>query len=276
MPESSNPNLSYVIAPETQKTSGGTPPSLENPLKPETKSKRGLAIGITAGSLALAAALAGGFGFAANNSGEKPPQATESSAPADTNVDSEDGGETEQPPVSVESIPTGLSSAELGEYIVENIYDEWSHAGANEETVNEYLSLNVTREEFAATVAARNTPVYATAMFGDDYKSNPELNAIVSGFETENAGFIAGYLSTVYNEAAAATYVTSHNVDPASVVELFNDNVTRTIDIPYTFESNAGSLEGIVDETSIPSGVITVSTIEKDGKTIVTAFDTRQ
>lgn len=268
-----NPRISSAITLDRPTGASDLQPTPQGP-ENNGRNKLLIRLGVTAAGVAVAAGAIFGVGSAINNGGDKPPQATESSAPADNNTGNE-GEISPETPVESLSIPTGLTSAELGEYIVEDIYDEWSHAGANEETVNEYLSLNVTREEFAATVAARNTPLYATAMFGEDYKSNTDLDRLIGGFETENAGYIAAYLSTVHNEQAAATYTANYSVDPTSVVELSNDSVTRTIDIPFTFESNADSLAGLVDETSIPAGVITVTTTEKDGKTIVTAYKTR-
>ena len=109
VPESSNPNINYITATETQKTSGGTPPPFDKPPKPETRSRRGVVLGVTAGSLALAAALAGGFGLAANNSGAKPPEAPSQGEPANIdNIDTNDTPDSTEGTVDIYTIPVDL------------------------------------------------------------------------------------------------------------------------------------------------------------------------
>ena len=75
--------------------------------------------------------------------------------------------------------------------------NRWGSAGATSETFYAWLEAGTPDvETYAGEIAKNNTHVYATALFGEDYASNPYVSVYVEGVEKSNAATIFGLILT--------------------------------------------------------------------------------
>ncbi len=80
-----------------------------------------------------------------------------------------------------------------------DLMDGWSFAGATQETWYAWYEAGVPNEEkFAAEIAKKNTPVYAAALFGNDYASttNQVILDTIARMEETNAREIMMFIRT--------------------------------------------------------------------------------
>lgn len=261
-------NLSTVaperpVAPPKQPETGARSAGDFEPEGPKNKNRKKTLF--TVGAVGLAGALVAGGAWLLPKGNSEPP-VTE---PVPTEPAEQPGESPEQPgspelgeeyTVEALQLPTGLTAAELGELIIEDRLNQWMRAGVDEKIVDEWLGYNGTIEAFSAEVSERYRETFAVALFGENYKENPNLDAFVKQSVEANAFYIQAYLSTVYNENSDAAYEASYSVDPSAVNETPTTGGS-TLEIPYTAQSNSDLSGGAVVDAIKPGVfVLTIST----------------
>lgn len=208
-----------------------------------TKKQRILTLGLLAGGIAVGAVVANQL---SSNVEVAPP------APSDqegtTNNEAQPPVSTPSPENSVSASPTNLtpletatpvathelsadqSEKELAANIV-GTFSDWNSAGATVEThINRDRSLSI--KEYAAAVAAKNTPIYAAKLFGADYasrmESDPILKKFIEDMEARNAENIVAFLRTD-NTGVAPENQNANNVEAWKQVTTFEDVASYTV-----------------------------------------------
>lgn len=184
---------------------------------PEQKSKKGLYIGAAAAAVAIAA----GAVFSVNAMNQPPKSEPVATAPAEPNPDTSEPDASNNPEAPVEQPVQGendpVITAENEQEILQSlrftstmnpqeagekyssIISRWDMGGATSKTFYDWLNAGLPDEEiYAAEIAKKNTPVYATALFGEDYafSTNPNIINAISSLEASNKASLIGYLRT--------------------------------------------------------------------------------
>lgn len=118
-------------------------------------------------------------------------------------------------PIATHELSADQTEKELATNIV-GIFSEWNSAGATVDThVNQ--DTYVTVQEYAAKVAAKNTPTYAAKLFGADYvtrmDSDPTFKKFVDDMEKRNAANIVAFIRTD-NTGVAVQNQNPNNIEP--------------------------------------------------------------
>jgi len=223
-----------------------TPPSEQKPdiEKPENRftAKQRIiaaiaAVGIVGGAV---------VGFVASNNGEKPAEATASSAPADPTeqidptqppVTGETDGETTSngSELTVDSLmlDPNASPEEWGNAFSE-LLGSWLMAGANTDTYNRYMAFNGPNSEFVNAEAQKNASIFAEAIFGQNWMNNAGDVQMVNYYTEQNATMLQNYL---------ATYTEEHPFEwentPNSSTVVDTNGESTTVDITFTATNNS-------------------------------------
>lgn len=118
-------------------------------------------------------------------------------------------------PAPVRTLSNSQSHEDLAKNIV-GVFGDWKSAGASHAT-HESRDIHLTLKNYAASVAATNTPVYAKKLFGADYVSKTAsdfiLKDLVDGMEKGNAENIVAFMQTD-NEGVAVQNQNSNDLEP--------------------------------------------------------------
>lgn len=108
-----------------------------------------------------------------------------------------------------------MDAQALGEKYASNI-SRWEMAGCTPETFYTWLDAGLPDETaFAEDIAKSNTRTYATALFGEDYASNPTVTGFIASVEGSNRGTMVGFLRTYGDEEMPNS--NSKNKEPLQV-----------------------------------------------------------
>lgn len=208
--ETSNRNFSHenhinhVIAPHAPTGSAPqAPENFEPENTPDKKNKlRNRLIG--GGVIALLAVTGGIIGVNAAKSGEKPPQATSSSAPA--NPEKTSTPETKGNNVTPEytftpdliNIPAGLSDQEYATHIVDDLM-KWSMAGATDANYNKWVEGGLD-DSLEKSIAADNLGVVqGSHLFSEAGLADSTIKLVMQNQTVANEGYIQAWFTT-YNQ----------------------------------------------------------------------------
>lgn len=194
-----NRHIKTVNVLETPVSVGG---GTETPNGPEKRSKKkGLIIG--AAGLALAIAAGTGIGFAVSANGEKPPTATESSAPVDPSEENPETPANPSTPEAAYDTEAGFSTEvyttpeALAEAGIE-MSTQWFNDGANAETTEEAFAISnpLSIEDFSAQLAAETDQNYINSVLVSGWESNPNLVGFVNNMTNNHKNTLNLYFIT--------------------------------------------------------------------------------
>jgi len=198
-----DPHLNFVIPPEAPTSLGasGTPSPENNEKKTNKKLRNGLIAG--AAGITLAAVGFAGIGLANSNNGEKPPQATETSAPADTNEFANEKGNNVTPEyeftADLINIPAGLSDQEYATKVLDNL-QKWDMAGANDKNYVAWVGADLS-DSVQKDIAAENSQVVQNSHFFSEVGlGNSDIQLFMKNATLVNEGSVQSWLAT-YNKA---------------------------------------------------------------------------
>ena len=170
------------------------------------------------------------------------PSATSTSTPDTT--PSPEVTQSPEAELSVEKlrVPTGLDAETLGKTIVEDRFDAWDNAGANDSLLARIKKAGLAWGEFLPIVAKENAQIFADALYIDGWQSNDNLSNYVKGEEETNLATLDAYKSTAWNKDEHP-----ENIEPyrqwstvESVIELGSSGGDeRTLEITYTSHDNS-------------------------------------
>lgn len=262
-----NLHISTVIAPEAPTQTGGAPSS-EITRNPNNKKRNRIlgAAGVVAGGAALATSLFVGINSLNQNQGEEAPTGVETSEP----VDSEPSTKTEKLPGELDlSIPAGLDTEDVSIVVLQR-FNSWSNAGGNnQELYDEWRETTDQAIDFAGPKAEEFAPIFADALFIEDWRSNPELAEHVEDRIEFNTNILTYNLATGNPENDKVPFTTTLNFADAREISSDETTKTRVIEIDARDTNNAdmnrvGEFEGQTAEDvriKIPELTITVTLV---------------
>lgn len=218
---------------------------------------------------ALALGISACTGYAETTSATSPsnsandPKAT---TPATEQTTTPENGELT---VKKVEIPAGLSAEELGKTIVEGRWSDWVNAGASDQLRYDRLKANESWGEYLPKVADNNTSIFESALYEDNWQSNPNLVTNVTNSASANLAVLKWYVTTAWsgdekpqNKEGFRSWMTVDKV--TEVDDGDNDNTTRTVEVAYTNKTNGNMNEGPKLDPN-DKGVWTISTKTVNG-----------
>lgn len=222
---------------------------------------------VLVGALSASAAILAACG--AETQAKPQPVATEEVPVAEAPVEGVNNETEEEPtPTTTFEIPSGLEAQALGEYITENVMNEWNNASAEDSLLlltREDEHKNKSWEQLTAELAQANAEARADAYFVDGWESNPNLVNAVKGFTTANDNTLQWFAATAWSDKPENTegfkvWSTTESVSEIPDADP-NDNL-RTIDIIQKDYTNSDKNTG--PEPSREGGAVTI-TLEDQG-----------
>ncbi len=227
----------------------------------------------------IAAALAMGVGVAALAGcapSEAKPDVTQSQAPSpEVTETAPTSEETSTPEVSIEEqiealkIPTGLSNEDLAQAYID-LSNEWWTAGADDQLREDSLEANLSWDDFLPQVAAENAQIYAPALYGPDWQTNPAIQEVLSNKISANQNMLANFTYTAWSDDPENKEAYDSWMEVAKVTEVTKSDSTRTLVITYSNHNNAEK-NAVDDGTLVPSEAVELVFTEVDGSEVVTS-----
>lgn len=218
-----------------------------------------------------------GLAGCANNAEAKPgPETTISAAPSESATPSPTPTETAPSKADLEAkiealeIPAGLEPQQLGEAFID-LKNKWWNAGTEDpEALNkglgDSLAKGMSLDEFVADVAKNNTAIYAPAMFGPDWESNPEARTAVDNMVKANESVLSNFMGTAYSHSGAIGYKAWSELTQASADA--STTGSRILQVNWINKDNNKEATGGETLTS-PGGSVIVDWKVSDGKEFV-------
>ena len=217
---------------ETPTVSGGTPPTPETSKSPNKK--RRLIIGGISGLAALAIAVPTFLAIESSSDNAKtPPKGTETSAPATPNATPTPSSAETLTVASLE-IPSTMAPEQVGKTLMQDRYNAWIMAGANDATFQERVAFSEDNKsaaevngDFVYKKAAEYGPIFSEALFIPGYENNASLLAEARGTQKNNASSLESYIIT-HNDPDTYKYFST--VESTTVVSQSTDTLILKID----------------------------------------------
>ena len=92
--------------------------------------------------------------------------------------------------ISEAEIPAGLSDEETAKLIIDRLSD-WNMAGATDEFYDRCIGDSSKADQYYDEESSKWADIYATALFGDNYKDNQDIASIVNRFKEVNENCIS-------------------------------------------------------------------------------------
>lgn len=237
-----NLNASSTATPLEQsrgsEVSALTPEADNAPEKKKSRKALYGSIGVVAGAAIAAGAI---IGIHAGEAPKKSDHDTSASADPTQTPEATPSPTPEALTVQSAEIPAGLSPEQLGTTFVSRLSD-WDMAGATPANRDAWLNTNgnAAGDAFATQLAAKNGSIYAEALFGTDWESEPSLATFVPNQEKNNADIIALWFKTSAGASALdkVPFRDWITVDSVSVISQSNGTLSERITV--TDNNNAG------------------------------------
>ena len=245
-----NPRHSNVFAPEAPSIGAApTPPEPEND-QPETPNRRSNKLrNVLIGTGAIAAigisALVG-VNVLGSTAGEKPAEGVSTSAQTNPGEESTNTPVNTGETLTVESIeldPNATPEEWAADYITK--IGEWNMAGANQDTADRSLDSSLTINEFAEAEAEKNATIYAEALYGPNWESNPNITLAVTNDTVRNTAYILDYMASLKDEVR---FEAAQVVNSATLVSTEGD--TSVVNVEYVTTNNAAENSASDEEVS--------------------------
>lgn len=217
---------------------------------------------IAIGSITLALA-----GCTPNSDVEAKPtkSVTESSATPNEAEETQapEGEENLEQLIGEHKIPAGLSDEEVSIAYIEAT-NEWRTSGSEEMLLREAVEADMTLDEYLPIYAKENTAIFAPALFGDDYESNPDVALLVGVLEDMNWKFLLNHLRTNPEGNDNPENIETYEVasDFSEVRKLNGTDTSRTLEITL---SNTDNADMNIVESPIPATTVIQITFTDDG-----------
>lgn len=256
----------------SENTTVGNPPATEV----SGNRRRNLGLGLIGGSAGLAILIGSIIGVeASNNNGTHPSKTVESSAPVNPSespapkpsntVEVQPGANIAQHEIKANQDPQALS-----QNILEEI-SNWEMAGSD--TVSKDLDDQIRKtadgsdeaiSKFLDEYTAKQAEIFAPALFGADYKSDPTIQKIV-------ADAIAINKATLWNLTITEKETTpySRSMQFTSLV----DSSATSLTINFAEKDNAGQGNRITDSVNGSVGRLTVNYEVQDNIVVIKTLD---
>lgn len=167
-------------------------------------------------------------------------------------------------------IPAGLSNEELAEAYID-ISNKWWVAGAEEGLSKDRVEANLTWDEFIPQIAVENTALYAPALYGPDWATNPNIQDVLMAKIDANVNLLTNYTATAWNtENPENKEAYTSWMDVEKVTLVTEDENSRTLVITYNNYDNAEQ-NAVTDGALMKSGAVEIVFTEVDGKEVVTS-----
>lgn len=248
-------------------------------LKPKKKGK-GLAIGLSAGAAGVAVVTASIIGV--NYAQEQ----SRLNAIAMAEADYEGNGKPEPGVVELPEtflpareeieIPAGLDDEAFARAVIER-QSNWLNEGNEDILVDRSMEANLSWDDFIPIVTQENADAYAVALFGDSWRSNPEVAPYVAKMQEANRSVMHWYTATAWSGDEKPENIEGYYYvrEFQSVTVTAAGDGQRTLEIAYTNINNANmNRYGAVQEPMAPGGVLTItSAVNGDVETITRVSD---
>lgn len=137
------------------------------------------------------------------------------------------------PSITIKSLELSgeLSQEQLAQKTIDDL-SKWRMAGANEDAYKGAEASDLNSYDYSTTIALKNQAIFAPAIFGANWASNPATKNTVDGFTKSNAQDITLWLAT-HDEPAPKRFNISYSYDSFAPVSASSMNVV------YTSNNNA-------------------------------------
>lgn len=235
---------------ETATEAGGYIPTGELPVAAEQKKGHGKLYAVIGAAAAAAAAAASLFLLpkGENNDKANVPAPTQPVASAEATpgatapvpAETSQSTQTKAEQITSHEIKVNPSDEALSTDIVSK-FSDWGMAGANQEAFDKFAKgTNASIEQIADDIAAEQGDIYATAIFGPNYKSNPEIMKTVTALIKINANNIRLYIRTFdpqYNPKNVERW--NRQLLPAGLESSDTTSEGKKLIIDLTYKTNA-------------------------------------
>lgn len=217
-----------------------TETAAKQPVETEKKKgKKGLIVGISAG-IAGAAVVAASLASITYANNEKPPVTV---GEHDEKIVDDEDIKVDEEPSTPESylpsreeieIPAGLDAEAFAQAFIEK-QNNWLNEGNEDILVDRSIEANAEWTEFSTIVTKENAAVYAAALLGDEWESNPDVAPYVEKMQLANEGIMRFYVTTAWNRDQHPENIEGYYyIRSVESVRIINSSETeRTIEISY-------------------------------------------
>lgn len=148
-------------------------------------------------------------------------------------------------------IPAGLASQQLGEAYID-LTNKWLNAGTEDRAAlkDRVVNYSGSLEDLAKAIAQENKPIYAPALFGADWESNPEAVTAVDRMVKANEQVVLNFMSTAYRSSGAVGYKAWSELTEASAYGVTTDE--RILQLSWKDEDNNKEATG--GDKLVPDG----------------------
>lgn len=219
-----------------------------------------------------------------NVSAEPGPSSSTSASEAPTPTPTETAASQAEVDAKIKKleIPAGLEPEALGAAIIDRL-NQWSNEGADASAKAKLIDdapTDETIEETAQRLAQQNAELYAVALFGEDYATNPSTSVYVKKSITTNASTLAAYGQTAWNDqwrqpdgSPSEGYKYWKDIIEGSVAITAHDDAAGTTTYNFVYENASNAGRNNVKDTFTKGGMMNVVVTQSDGHVVITNID---